>query len=277
MVIFVIPFVYFIVTRLSGSISALSWVLSTVLPGFFLFCFYSVTVDFYSLSLLAISFLLFGIVYENGYIQNDLITTKFEKNPTLRIDQSRVKFGVANIKYIFYIRTSIIFIFLIFGYRLTPSTAFIFKLIVLLFILQSLFYLYNSVRSRLNLFLIIPLSFFRLFGWILPFVSVGDYFAFIFLSLLMYPLCKFIELSTLPRYGFSALATLIGNIDLFRIKYYSAVVLLLFAASFMRAGLEIYLFISIYFLFFRIFSYALLENFVFFKSRLTHKFKNDKE
>lgn len=277
MLFFVLPFAYFVKTRLPGIISVISWIISTVLPGLFLYSYYNLTLDIYSLLSLLISFLLFGIVYENGYIQNDLITTKFESSPTIRLNQSEQEIGTANIKIIFLTRFLVAAAILILAYFFIFSFQFLFQLTATLLLLQILFYYYNSVRSRLNLFLIMPLSFLRLFGWVIPFIPGGDLLAFIPFSFLLYPFCKFLELSTLPRYRFELLSCVIGDIDKFRIKYYSFLVVFFVFFVILWPSSEIYLFLSVYFLFFRILTYVLLKNSAYFKLNMKNKFKNQKK
>ena len=95
--------------------------------------------------------------YEIGYIQNDCETVKKEVNPTLRVSSAEL---------VFYEKAK----FKIYGIRLILGVVFslfflidgVSWIILLFFWLIIPFYmLYNNLRGRINLYLILPLAIYR--------------------------------------------------------------------------------------------------------------------
>ena len=118
--------------------------------------------------------------------------------------------------------------------------------------LQILYLIYNSVRSVLNLYLILPLSYIRFYGFIVPFVNYENLLEFIILTTFIYPFSKFLEFTKQPRYGYVFLSNLVGDVDRFRIKYYSAISVF-FLIIFIFFSIDyIYLILVIYYLMFRL-------------------------
>lgn len=214
-----IPYCYFIKTRLNRPAQQVSWFFVYFVP---ILLFY-ITLDYHSFCALLLSYYVVNLVYENGYIQNDVITTRAELNPTKRLSDKECFTLYANIKKVFLIRF-LIFIFLtLVLYTLLPSEEFA-LLFFLLFFLQVLFVFYNIVRNRLNFYLILPLSYLRFYLPILPLLILNENYVEAVALFFVYPVAKLLEFSKEEKFGFKFLPKVIGNIDRFRVVYYLIVV-----------------------------------------------------
>ena len=81
------PFAYFFTTRLKGVIHKISWICIYFISISILYIYFNPQDSIlHSLFVLLIVFCIIDMIYSNGYIQNDVITTKKEINPTLRLD-----------------------------------------------------------------------------------------------------------------------------------------------------------------------------------------------
>jgi hypothetical protein len=176
---------------------------------------------------------LINYVYENGYIQNDVLLTKKEKNPTLRLVTEVLNNIRKNINKILISRFIVlIFIMYILSFLIEDSKSY-YTLLFIIFFLQLLYLIYNSVRSVLNLYLILPLSYIRFYGFIVPFVEYENLLEFIIATIFIYPLSKFLEFTKQPRYGYKFISGIIGNVDIFRVIYY-LIILILFFLNFLK-------------------------------------------
>lgn len=255
-----IPYFYFVKTRLRSNIQRVSWFFVYFLPTFFLFFYLS---DFvFSLNnilLYFVSSLLINYIYENGYIQNDVVLTQKEDKPTLRLSPEVMEWSRRNVFYIFLTRFGIAALMLIFVYFLQGHGFSFYLYLVACLSLQIIYFIYNSVRSLLNLFLILPLSYLRFFGFVLPLVTDKIAIEFIAASLLIYPISKTLEFTKSKKYNLKFFPKLINDIDFFRVKYYLTVSVILFLFSFFCSWSYIYLIICVYFFVFRLFAYFLLS------------------
>lgn len=257
-----IPYGYFLNTRLKGTFQKISWVFVYFIPGFFLFSAFTPSFSVHTTALLIIGLILVNYVYENGYLQNDLLTTKQESNPTLRLTPETSQQLRAQLLQIFTLRTIVCLILLFFYFVLSStqastqaSTQGFWVLCAVLLCTQCLFLLYNAVRNRLNLWLIIPLSFFRFYGFILPFVPFQSWGEFILVTLLLYPVAKFLDFCKQPKFGLSKLSQWIGPVDRFRVFYYAFLTLTLVFAVFLDAISSIYAYVSAYYCCYRILTF----------------------
>jgi|LSQX01.2.fsa_nt_gb hypothetical protein len=250
-----VPYLYFLHTRLKGKAQRVSWFIVYFLPIGMFYYFYN------QLSLLAllVMYYLVNLVYENGYIQNDVLTTRKELNPTLRLTVDESRSIYKNVKYVFWVRGIIAAVLLFFLFFLVESDIFYIFFGLLIF-LQLLYLLYNSVRSRLNFYLILPLSYIRFYA---PFLALWFYteeYMVLILSIFLYPFSKLLEFTRQPRYKFIYLAILVGNVDRFRVFYYLCFVLV--SLVFYTSGFyEVFplLTVSLFYLAYRLLGYFLIQ------------------
>lgn len=247
----IIPFVYFFKTRLKSRVQKLSWLFVYFLPNIFLY--FSITgfaFNAENILLMTLGIVLINYIYENGYIQNDIILTQNEKNPNLRIKGKLLIDIREKIKLIFFYRFLIIFLLLFLIYMI-DSYAFD-KFIIVTILLQILYIIYNSIRSNLNLYLILLLSFLRFYGFIIPFVELENLVTFSIFCILLYPFSKFLEFTKQPKYKMPRFSKLIGKIDEFRIVYYFILVSFFLLLHYLDAANVEYVYISFFYLLFRI-------------------------
>jgi len=264
-----VPFLYFINTRLKGKIQKISWIFVYFIPNIFLY-FYITDFDisFSNILLMTISILLVNYIYENGYIQNDIILTKKEKNPNLRVDGSLLLKLRKNIFKIFLIRGIVIIILVVGIYLVENDFLILTKYILILFLIQILYLIYNSIRNIGNLYLILPLSYLRFYGYLLPLVETVQLFEFIIITIFIYPLLKMLEFTKQERYNFDTLARIIKNVDLFRIKYYSILLLVsLFCILYLDTP-KYFILLVIYYFLFRIATFLIISKSVTVKKEL---------
>ncbi len=256
----IFPYLYFLKTRLKGKIQRVSWFLVYFVPNIFLYLYFTnFEFSFNNLSIMILSLILINYIYDNGYIQNDVILTKNEKNPTIRLDIQILENVRKNISKIFILRFIISILIIYFLYFLIEDIQKFILLLVISISLQILYLIYNSVRSVLNLYLILPLSYIRFYGFIVPFVNYENLLEFIILTTFIYPFSKFLEFTKQPRYGYVFLSNLVGDVDRFRIKYYSAISVF-FLIIFIFFSIDyIYLILVIYYLMFRLMAYLALS------------------
>ncbi len=252
----IFPYLYFLRTRLKGKIQRLSWIFIYFIPNIFLYLYVTdFEFSFNNLSIMILSLILINYIYDNGYIQNDVILTKKEKNPTLRIDGKLLEDLRKNIIKIFIFRFFIAAFILFYLFLFIDDAMNFLTFLSISILLQFLYLIYNSTRTVLNLYLILPLSYFRFYGFIIPFVSQKDLVGFIFLTILIYPLSKFLEFTKQPRYKYEYISKMVANVDVFRVKYYLIVfIIFLLLYNFFYINL-VYVFIVFYYLVFRILSY----------------------
>lgn len=252
-----IPYCYFIKTRLSRPAQQISWFFVYFVP---VFLFY-IILDYHSFFALILSYYVVNLVYENGYIQNDVITTRIELNPTKRLSDKDCYILYSNIEKIFLSRFFIFVFFILWLYALLPSDGFVF-LLLLLFLLQILFIFYNLIRGKFNFYLILPLSYLRFYLPILPFLILNNYYVEAIALFFVYPLAKLLEFSKEEKFGFKRLPRVIGNIDKFRVVYYLIVgSLLLFSYLYFSPEPVASLIVTTYY-----FLYRLLGYFIYYRS-----------
>lgn len=256
-----IPFFYYLKTRLDNKIKRLSWQFIYTIPSVILFNHYLELSNITNLSILVLGIILVDYIYENGYIQNDCITIQNEKKPQLRMDDKSIIYVQNHLKFIFLIRSFVIVIGLILFYLLSNSLTQTITLFSLLITLQLLYLIYNSIRNIFNLILILPLSYIRFYGFIIPFVPQNDLVSFVILTIFLYPFSKTLEFTTRKRFKLTIFKNIITSIDKFRIVYYTFVVIIFYLLD---VNL-IFIIIGIFYLLFRTLSYLALSKINFLK------------
>lgn len=256
----IFPYLYFLKSRLESKIQRLSWIFVYFIPNIFLYLYITdFDISFNNIFTMILSLILINYIYENGYIQNDIILTKRETNPTLRIYGEELDNIRKNIRKIFLIRFVITIFILILIFILVDDYKIFISILTMSVLLQSLYLIYNSVRSVLNLYLILPLSYIRFYGFIIPFVPYKHLVEFIILTIFIYPFSKFLEFTKQPRYGYEKISKLVGNVDLFRIKYYLIITIIYIIFYFLIEINYIYIFVALYYLAFRFSSYIAIN------------------
>ena len=245
-----LPFSYLFYTRLKGIFHKLSWVCLYYVPVVVLYLYF--THGFYDVKNFIRLFVILCIVdmvYTNGYIQNDVLTTKQEKNPTIRLPLRLLLTMRSCFVVIIIGRAMLITFFFIILYYFDES--YCFTLGVVMIGLQVLYFVYNSQRSIINLLLIPLLSFIRFFGIIFAFIDQDP--GIVIWLFLLYPFPKFLEFSTQERYITArVMKNIIRNFDVFRVVYYLIYTLVVTGVWLQGAIDWIIVIMGLYFLCFRI-------------------------
>lgn len=160
--------------------------------------------------------------YEIGYIQNDCETIKKEIKPTLRLSKEDLDYYEQHKIDIYFFRIIIgVFCTSVFLYNDLPIIY-----IIGLWSILPIYYLYNTIRGRINLYFIVILTTFR-FCYPLLLYGGNDYFNIPLLLVIFfsYPFPTFIIQCVEGKYGKSEKWALVffHNYDdrfLFRVKYY---------------------------------------------------------
>ena len=220
---FYIPFYYLIHSRLKTNFDLLSWQIIFIVPQFSITYFYLYIRSDIFVLLFFISQLIFHTLYEVGYIENDILTTKNEKKPTLRLNKKKFSQVKKNYFNITYFRYFIVILFIGLLYWLDSFIAYrlnILSFIILLILTRIIFFIHNSVRGRLNILTFFILSVAKFTFPVVLFIRFETLLYPILLSVLIFPFLRTIEISTLKRYNFKKFSMIISNIDRFRISYY---------------------------------------------------------
>lgn len=256
----IVPFLFFAKTRLNSTFQKVSWIFVYFLPVFYIFLHFS-AFDFLvsNLMLMVISITLINYIYENGYIVNDVILTKSEANPTLRLSNDELVFMRNNIRLIFLARYFVIALMFV-GVCLLSKDAWYVIVVGLVCILLSFLYrIYNSHRSILNFYLIFPLSYLRFYGAVLPLVAINDLAIFVVMTAFLYPFIKMLEFGKQSRYNLLRLSHFVGDIDYFRVCYYFVLSVVICIITF---GFEldfVYMIVSLYYFSYRLMSFVMMK------------------
>ena len=197
--------------------------------------------------------------YEIGYIQNDCETIKKEENPTLRLSEDELKIYERN-KWNIYMTRGVVGILFSMYYiqQVIPSCI----LLPVLWGIIPLYLLYNSMRNRLNQYLVLFLMVYR-YG--VPFFLYTHFNWNCYLLLLIiisYPIPTFIQICAKEKRGRCEKWALffVGSYnkrELFRLKFYLFLIVGVGVLAFLNQVHLYYVILPIYFFLFRIGSYSM--------------------
>jgi hypothetical protein len=244
-----IPLWYTFTTRFKSIPDKISWILIYFIPVILISYFYSPFSFFYSLFLLIFPILATYSLYEIGYIENDIQTTKVESHPTFRLPKSihvLLDQNYNSIQKIKYLCTLFLFGICFYINFLGFQVNFLLLFIGLVFT-RAVFFFHNHVRNRWNILSFALLSFLK---YAVPslFLTSSMLIQSIGIILLMFTIIRTLEHATKPKYKLTMLQKVIGNHDLFRSYYYSFLLLLFFVLYYFD-----FIFIKSYFIIISIF------------------------
>ena len=251
----VVPYIFFLNTRLKSKVQRVSWIFVYFIPNIYLFNHFKPLDEGINIFLLFISIVVINLFYENGYIENDCKTIKFEKKPQLRLNIDEINW--INKYWSFIIVTRIIIASLLISlfYYLSEDIRSASILIFISILIQGLYLIYNRIRNRLNLLLILPLSYLRFYGFIMPFVLNDSLKDFILATIFIYPLSKTLEFASRKRFNLEFFIKYLKDINRFRVFYYLVFTILFLLLS----AKSIYLVVIIYYLIYRVVVWILVE------------------
>lgn len=194
---YLMPFTYLFDTRQKDLIHKASFVLVCYLPSVF-FIYFQKPININDLIIYTIGFISIYCIYEIGYLFNDIITIKFENNPTIRWDNNKLNMIEKYLPLIVLSKVSLLLFFNAFVYHFCNYSNFAIYCICL-GILALFFGLHNVCRSRFNIltmFIMISMRYLALPVLILEKIPCKDFIFLIFLI----PVCRTIEYASKPKY-----------------------------------------------------------------------------
>lgn len=226
-----VPFGYLFHTRLHSKQDQLSWVLVHPLPVLFLAIAGHRPEHLLPMGAIAVLGLIgFQALYEIGYIDNDVFTTKRESDPTLRLSASAASFLESNFAFIAALRVGIFCLCILAAGWFKPAEMQIGlgPFLMLCVTTMIAFATHNRIRNRWNVLTYGVLATGRYTA--VPLLAWGLAAPWLLLAaLLMMPLPRTLEHATKPKYGFDGLRRMLAPFEVFRPAYY-LIALLAFAA-----------------------------------------------
>lgn len=268
-----IPFYYLILSRLKSKVDRVSWIIIFIIPPFIMGIFFSTIHVFNYLLIFLIANIAFYSLYEIGYLENDIQTTKKEENPTIRINKAVQEYLEKNYLKVIIFKYTTVFILICSLILLLNDIQKIFSFITILLISRFSFYMHNTIRNKINIvtFFILAITKYSMVLFLL--LPLNKLLIPILLSIVTFPLLRTMEHASRKKYNLSKYSQLIGNHDLFRIKYYLLFMLLSSFFIYLHPSNVLLLSIGLYFYFFifRYASYLLIKKKIYKRDTLKTK------
>ncbi len=247
---YLIPFTYLFDTRQRDIIHKISFLLVCYLPSL-LFIYFQTAIEINILVTYTIGFISVYCIYEIGYLFNDIITIKFENNPTIRWNNDKLKIIEKYLPLIVLSKVSLLLFFTAFVYHSCNYSNFAIYCICL-GILALFFGLHNVCRCRFNIltmFIIVSMRYLTLPVLILEKISIKDFLFLIFLI----PVCRTIEYASKEKYR---LFNKYWNNEMKIRFYYYIFLLLIISILFVFKYMDLYAIImTVFFVLLRTFNY----------------------
>lgn len=222
-----IPFNYSLVTRFNPIQDRASWVLLQYVPIMYL-CFAAgpIATAPQRLAVALLAALSWQTFYEIGYIHNDVVTTKNEEQPTLRLNGDLLAYGSEKILALVGVRVACGLLLLaatsgLASFIQVPVNLPIFILVIAGTMLA--FVVHNTVRGRKNMLTYALLSAGRYASIPLLVAPEGGVVLYALVSILMVPLIRTLEHACKPKYGQTWLQGLMEPFHRSRVAYYALV------------------------------------------------------
>jgi len=268
------PFYYLYVSRLKTKLEQISWIIIFIIPQLLVTHQYQTLSSVIFILLFFTSQVVFNSLYEIGYIENDVKTSKIEKKPTIRLNNNMNSFvedhylSLVNTRYFVVL---FLLTFLLIAKQKMNIDLYIMQFVILLVVTRLVFLIHNKIRNLGNLFSFSILAITKYIFPVILFVPVNQLIFPVVLLFFLFPLIRIIEHSTHKRYGFNQYAKLIGNHDIFRIYYYLILLILsviLFIEEVVTYNDSLLTFMTIiYFFLFRLFSLFLIKKGYYIRSQ----------
>ena len=221
--VFYIPFGYYYAVRLGTLPKLLSWLLIYIMPtAFYSFNTYEGAWLPFAVNYLLVLLAVFSL-YELGYILNDTIAIQREEQPAIRLYPNNFEHFSRYSRLIVLARFSYAALALAVLY-LINNTLLTLPLVANILLIPVIFAIYNSWRSKQNVWLYPVLVFSRYLPFMLLYNMDGLAILMLFIS---FPLVNMLERFSMPRYRFPLMRKLIPTEDsktLFRTVYYLIVI-----------------------------------------------------
>ncbi len=167
------------------------------------------------------------LIYEIGYLENDAITIQKEVKPNIRIPREDMVFMQKHFIGVFGFR--LLFFSLVMGFVYFLGLLPIHKIIIFVFFVgfaRGMFWLHNTIRSRLNIITYFFLCVSKYF--VLPYVFLEFEYGIepYCILLLSFPILRTIEHAVKSKYQIVQLQRLVVPLDKFRAIYYGLLFLI---------------------------------------------------
>lgn len=228
--VFYIPFAYYYVVRLGTIWKLLSWILIYIMPtAFYSWLTYAGEWQLFAMNYLLLLVAVFSL-YELGYIFNDTVAVQKERQPAIRLHNRNFRHFEKYMPVIVGVRifftTEALGLLWAFNrsWQAIADTH-MWLIYGCVIIMMAVFGLYNSWRSRYNVWLYPILVFSRY----LPFMLLYSFDGWGILMLwLSFPMVNWLERFSMPRYRFPLMRKLIPTEQsktLFRAVYYMVILM----------------------------------------------------
>ncbi len=263
--LFYVPFVYVVSSRLPRSADKISWIIINPLALFLVTYFLGDMPLYKHFVFFILGILIWQSIYEIGYIYNDVFTIKNEAKPTIRLGEIESKFGEKRFVSIVVFRVVIAVSLFACIYSIdmyNRSHLHFIHFGGVLCVSCIAFAIHNGIRNRFNIVTFGVLSATKYLALPLLMVSEPKEVVGVLIALTMFPLVRTIEHSTKNKYSIRWLKHMVGDFTLFRVKYYVTTLGFTCLVNWLFGISYAYIFIGIYcyFLVYRIGVLFILRN-----------------
>jgi hypothetical protein len=171
----------------------------------------------------------FIAVYEIGYIENDTVTIKKESTPNMRLYAKDYAFFEHHYNRVILSRVGAVVLALVGLWGLSALlnvTLYLFPFVLTLLAARAIFAAHNTIRNRFNVVTFAGLSILKYSALLFLFVPLSQIATPFVLAVTIFPLLRTTEHACRERYGFVWLQRVVGDLDAFRVKYYSTLLVL---------------------------------------------------
>ena len=249
--LYCLPFFYLVKSRLKKIELIFSWIYIFYFINLLTVYVFNKEIDFINYNLL---FIILIANYEIGYLFNDFVTSKKEKNPTVRISAIESEFILKNFNIIIFLKLIVLIILIIQFLEVLT-----FKFIITFIFLNFFFVLHNIFRGWQNIYTFFLLHHIKNLLITIPFVD--EFILLNFLIFINSSLNRFLENLSLPRFNlkFFRSSIIYTNRHKFRFLYFSFVIFILIIILFFIDKLSL-IFPTIFILVFRAFIFYIYKN-----------------
>lgn len=248
------PLFYTLKTRYNTIFHRISFFIMTVLPSLIVIIL-NEGIAFNTLLNYFLAFIAMQAVYECGYLFNDVITTKFEDNPTNRIDNA---FATVLLKHLQNLITLRLVVAVGAVYCLWLQHVTVSFTIALLVMLLIDYTLHNFYRNRFNIITMCIMVSLKYFIPCVFLVNRSDFVQWMVILFLSVPLIRTIEYAGKKRYKLDIFQ--IENFESFRLIYYVALSIIGFIAYYQFMVEVNYIVLPLLLLVFRVATAILMNN-----------------
>lgn len=248
------PLLYTLKTRYNTIFHRISFFILTVLPSLLVVILTS-GFDANTILNYFLAFIAMQAVYECGYLFNDLITTKFEDNPTNRIDNVLATTLLKHLQNLITLRLVVASGAV---YCLWLQHSSVTLVITLLIILLIDYALHNFYRNRFNIVTMCIMVSLKYFIPCVLLATRSDYIQWMVILFLSIPLIRTIEYAGKERYELDIFQ--IKNLETFRVVYYMSLNIIAFIIYY-KSTIEVqYIALPLFLLVFRIMTAMVMNN-----------------